>query len=176
MRIRALVGARFVALAVAIAMAGCALVAPYDATFDQSLNQLSSDTSKFLAAAQTGGNERSLTSKEATTYYAGTYNVLVRLSQRAKLTRADIPCTTNPVLKLYWEQIPGVDPLPDDYGSFDCREFQLYAVRHYVDQLRYVHGLPGGLNPGRVRVDGNALQTAILGAIQTFIVTKPKST
>lgn len=164
-----------VAFAVALTIAGCALVAPYDSYFDQSLNQLSSDTSKFLGAAKAGGNERTLGSKEATTYYAGTYNLLVRLSARAKLSRADVPCPTNPVLKAYWPQIADVDPLPDDYESFDCREFQLYAVRHFVDQLRYVHGLTGGLNPGRVRVDGGELQTAILGAIQTFIATKPKS-
>lgn len=159
-------------------LAGCAnLVAPYDATFDQSLNQLSSDTAKFLAAAAALANapERSATSKESVAYYAATYNLLDRLSPRASLSRAVVPCATNPVLKLYWAQPISSAPLPDDYESFDCREFDLYAVRHFVDQLHSVHGQPGGLNAGRVKVNGGALQVAILGAIQTFIATKPPS-
>lgn len=149
-------------------------MAPYNAYFDQSLNKLSEDTAKFLAAAAVNGPERQATSKEAVAYYAATYNLLDRLSQRAKLSRASVACTTNPVLKVYWAQ-PSSSQLPDDYETFDCREFQLYSVRHFVDQLHFVHGQSGGLNPGRLRVDGGALQTAILGAIQTFITTKPQS-
>lgn len=168
----------FIVLITAWLLAGCTnLVAPYDATFDQSLNQLSSDTAKFLAAAAVkNAPERSVTSKEAVAYYAVTYNLLDRLSQRAELSRAAVPCATNSVLKLYWAQSINISkPLPEDYESLDCREFNLYAVRHFVDQLRFAHGQKDGLNPGRIKINGGALQVAILGAIQTFIVTKPPS-
>ena len=44
------------ALVVAFFAAACTtLVAPYDATFDTSLNKLSEDTAKFLSAASAGG-------------------------------------------------------------------------------------------------------------------------
>jgi hypothetical protein len=164
-----------VAFVVALAVAGCALVAPYDATFDQSLNQLSSDTAKFVAAAAAGGPERSVTSQAAVAYYAATYDLLDRLSARARLGRAGLACPANAGLKVFWQQPGSSSPLPADFESFDCREHQLYAVRHFVDQLKYAHALPGGLNRGRAKVDGGALQTAILGTIQTFIVTKPLS-
>jgi hypothetical protein len=165
----------FAAFVVALVVAGCALVAPYDATYDQDLNQFSSDTAKFVAAAAAGGPERTVTSQQAVAYYAASYNLLDRLSQRARLSRASVPCATDAGLKVFWEQSGASAPLPADVDSLDCREFQLYAVRHYVDQLKYVHGQPGGLNPGRAKADGGALQTAILGAIQTFNVTKPQS-
>ena len=96
-------------------------------------------------------------------------------SRRARLTRAGLACPANVGLKVFWQQPGSSSPLPADFESFDCREHQLYAVRHFVDQLKYAHALPGGLNPGRAKVDGGALQTAILGTIQTFIVTKPQS-
>jgi hypothetical protein len=111
---------RLAVLVAALALAGCAsLVAPYDAYFDQSLNKLSEDTAKFLAAAAVNGPERQATSKEAVAYYAATYNLLDRLSQRAKLSRASVACTTNPVLKVYWAQ-PSSSQLPDDYESLSA--------------------------------------------------------
>ncbi len=166
---------RLAILVAALVLTGCALVAPYDSYFDQSLNKLSDDTAKFLAAAGASGPERQATSKEAVAYYATTYNLLDRLSQRARLSRGGVACTTNPILKVYWANTPSTGSLPEDYESFDCREFDLYSVRHFVDQLHFVHGQPGGLNPGRIRADGGVLQTAIMGAIQTFIASKPQS-
>lgn len=165
----------FVVVAAWLLTACTSLVAPYDATFDQSLNQLSSDTAKFLAAAAVKtAPERIVTSKESVAYYAATYNLLDRLSERAKLSRASVPCSTNSVLKLYWSQpITTSAPLPEDYESLDCREFDLYAVRHFVDQLRFAHNQKDGLNPGRIKINGGQLQAAILGAIQLFITTKP---
>jgi len=160
-------------LVAVLVLAGCArLVAPYDSYFDQSLNKLSEDTAKVLAAAVANGPERQATSKQAVAYYATTYNLLDRLSERARLTRASVPCSTNSALKPFSEQPSSNSPLPADYENFDCREFQLYSVRYFVDQLHFAHSKSGGLNPGRVRADGGALQTAILGAIQTFLVTK----
>jgi hypothetical protein len=51
------------AIFVALSISACGtLVAPYDETFDQSLNKFSSDTATFLAAASAGGPERSATS------------------------------------------------------------------------------------------------------------------
>lgn len=162
----------FIVLA-ALSIAGCALVAPYDSTFDQSLNKLSEDTAKFTASAAAGGSERSAESKETKTYYAATYNLLDRLSQRARLTRAIVPCPADAGLKEFSRQVTSTSQLPTDYESFDCREAQLYYVRFYVDQMAFAHRQPGGLNAGRARAVGNVLQTAIMGAIQTFIVTKP---
>jgi hypothetical protein len=148
---------------------------PYDPTFDQDLNQFSSDTAKFVAAAAAGGPERNMASQEAVAYYAATYNLLDRPTQRARLSRAPVPCPTDAGLTVFWQQPGPSSPLPPDLENLDCREFQLYAVRHFVDQLKYAHSQPGGLNGGRAKVDGGALQTAILGAIQTFVVTKPLS-
>jgi hypothetical protein len=128
-----------------------------------------------VAAAAAGGPERSVTSQAAVAYYAATYDLLDRLSARARLGRAGLACPANAGLKVFWQQPGSSSPLPADFESFDCREHQLYAVRHFVDQLKYAHALPGGLNRGRAKVDGGALQTAILGTIQTFIVTKPLS-
>jgi hypothetical protein len=163
---------RTAGLLATVLLAGCALIAPYDATYDQSLNKLSEETAKFTASAAAGGPERSITSKEATAYYAATYNLLDRLSQRARVSRGLVPCPTNASLKAFSQQPTSSSPLPQDYTQFDCREFQLYAVRYYVDQLKFANKAEGGLNAGRARVVGGQLQTAIMGAIQTFIVNK----
>lgn len=157
-------------------LSGCiSLVAPYDATFDESLNKLSEGTATFLAAASNGGSERSYSSKEAVEYYAATYNVLERLSQRASLSRGSIPCPTNSNLETFAAAGTSTTSLPDDYLRFDCREFQLYAVRLYADQLNYAHRKDGSLNKSEAKALGGTLQTSILGAIQTFVVNKPQS-
>lgn len=154
-------------------LSGCLnLVAPYDATFDQSLNELSEETAKFLAAAETGGPERSYSSQETVAYYATTNNVLERLIQRAKLTRASVPCPTNASLESFTAMPTSRTALPEDYRKFDCREFQLYSVRLYSNQLEYAHESGGTLNVSEAKALGGILQVAIMGAIQTFVVNK----
>ena len=164
---------RTVILLIALAVAGCGLVARYDSYFDQSLNTLAEDTAKFTAAASAGGNERNFASKEAVAYYAATYDLLDRLAARARLARGAVACPNNANLATLSQRASSSSPLPDDYASFDCLEHQLYVVRFYVDQMKYVHGLPGGLNRGRARADGGVLQVSIRGAIQTFLTGKP---
>jgi hypothetical protein len=161
---------------VALSVAGCGtLVAPYDTTFDQTLNKLSEDTAKFVAAAAAGGNERRFSSKEAVSYYAATYNVLDRLIERARLTRGFVPCPTDESLKAFVKVPTSNTALPDDYQKLDCREFQLYVVRLYVDQLSYAHKTDGVLNKSEAKATGGILQASILGAIQTFVVNKPSN-
>ncbi len=167
---------RILCLGVLLALSGCvSLVAPYDPTFDQSLNKLSEDTAKFVAAASAGGAERSYRSKEAVAYYASTGNVLDRLTERAKLTRGRIPCPTNASLESFAAEPTSKTVLPEDYRKLDCREFQLYGVRFYSNQLEYAHGNDGILNKSEATALGGALQVAILGAIQTFVVNKPSN-
>lgn len=167
---------RILCLGVLLALSGCvSLVAPYDPTFDQSLNKLSEETAKFLAAASAGGVERSYNSKEAVAYYASTGNVLDRLTERAKLTRGRIPCPTNASLESFAAEPTSKTVLPEDYRKLDCREFQLYGVRFYSNQLEYAHGNDGILNKSEATALGGALQVAILGAIQTFVVNKPSN-
>jgi hypothetical protein len=157
-----------------VALSACGtLIAPYDATFDQSLNKLSEGTAIFLAGAASGGPEQQEQSRETTAYYAATYNLLERLSQRAKLSRGLVPCPTNASLKTFTAARTSRTTLPDDYEKLDCREFQLYAVRLNVDQLYYAHRNDGVLNRFEVRALGGVLQTSILGAIQTFVVNQP---
>ena len=151
------------------------LVAPYDATFDTSLNKLSEDTAKFLAAASAGGAERSYRSKEAVAYYASTGNVLDRLTDRAKLTRGRIPCPTNELLESFATEPTSKTVLPEDYRNLDCREFQLYGVRFYSNQLEYAHENDGILNRSEATALGGALKASILGAIQTFVANKPSN-
>ena len=140
------------ALVVAFFVTACAtFVAPYDATFDTSLN------------------------KEAVAYYASTGNVLDRLTERAKLTRGHIPCPTNESLVSFAAMPTSKTVLPEDYRKLDCREFQLYAVRLYSNQLEYAHGNDGVLNRSEAAALGGALQVSILGAIQTFVVNKPSN-
>ncbi len=158
-----------------VATACATLVAPYDATFDTSLNKLSEDTAKFLAAASAGGVERSYRSKEAVAYYASAGNVLDRLIERAKLTRGRIPCPTNELLESFAAEPTSKTVLPEDYRKLDCREFQLYGVRFYSNQLEYAHGSDGTLNKSEVTAVGGALQASILGAIQTFVANKPSN-
>ncbi|MDQ2632308.1 MAG: hypothetical protein M3Y78_01065 [Pseudomonadota bacterium] len=158
-----------------VATACATLVAPYDATFDTSLNKLSEDTAKFLAAASAGGVERSYRSKEAVAYYASVGNVLDRLTERAKLTRGRIPCPTNELLESFAAEPTSKTVLPEDYRKLDCREFQLYGVRFYSNQLEYAHGSDGTLNKSEVTAVGGALQASILGAIQTFVANKPSN-
>ncbi len=160
------------ALVSAILAACISLVSPYDPVFDENLNQLSEETAKFTAAAVAGGPERLANSPEAVEYYATTYNVLDRLSQRAELTRGAIACPTNAGLEALYLQPASSSTLPTDYLEFDCREFQLHAVRYYLDQLNYGHRNDGVLKAGEARTYGGQLQTATLGAIETFVVTK----
>ncbi|TBF24884.1 MULTISPECIES: hypothetical protein [Rhizobium] len=156
-----------------LAMSGCmSIVAPYDSTFDQYLNKFSEDTAKFTAAAKTGGPERIYKSRETVEYYAASYNVLDRLSQRAAKTRAPAPCPGSKGLLAFSQFPSSVSPLPQDYQSFDCREYQLYGVRYYLDQLNYGHRNDGILKPGEAQNYGGQLQNAILGAISTFALTK----
>jgi len=165
-----------VALLAVIAVSACTtLVAAYDPTFDTTLNKLSEDTAKFLAAASAGGAERSYKSKEAVAYYAATGNVLDRLTERAKLTRGSIPCPTNELLKSFAAEPSSKTLLPDDYQQLDCREFQLYGVRFYANQLEYAHANDGILNRSEAAAQGTPLQTAILGTIQTFVANKPSN-
>src|SRR5690606_2346210 len=158
-----------------VATACATLVAPYDATFDTSLNKLSEDTAKFLAAASAGGVERSYRSKEAVAYYASVGNVLDRLTERAKLTRGRIPCPTNELLESFAAEPTSKTVLPEDYRRLDCREFQLYGVRFYTNQFEHAHGSDDILNKSEATALGGALQVAILGAIQTFVANKPSN-
>jgi hypothetical protein len=155
-------------------LGACAsLIAPYDDTFDQSLNRLSENTARLLAAAKNGGPESQDNSKETTDYYATSYNTIDRLIQRAQLTRGTVPCPTNATLVEFFKQPTSTTKLPDDHEKLDCREVQLYSVRLFLDQLRYGHKTGGTLNPSEVQALGGALQVSIMGAIQTFIVNKP---
>ncbi len=164
---------RALALAAVVGLAACvSLVAPYDPQFDQDLNKLSQDTAKFLAAAASGGPERLTSSKEAVAYFAAGYNTLDRLSQRAALKRGR-SCIGNEALKAFADQPTSRSKLPEDYVKFDCLEAQLYFVRFYLDQLAFAEDTGGALNKGEVDATGTPLQTAILGAIQTFLVSKP---
>jgi hypothetical protein len=157
-------------LAIVVALSGCvSLVAPYDPQFEQELNKFSQDTAKFLAAAAAGGPERSNSSTQTVAYYAESYNLLDRLSARAKLKRGRVPCATN---KLIVEFDRSERPLPDDYLKFDCLESQLYAVGFLVDQLAAGHTSGSTLNKGEIGALGTPLQIAIMGTIQTFLVTK----
>jgi hypothetical protein len=154
--------------------AGCArIVAKYDAFYSLTLNKFSEDTAKFLAAAEAGKQERQFTSKEAVTFYAAGYNTFDRLSQRAALDRGMIRCSTNAQLKVLADNITNASPLPDDYLSFDCLEFQLFATRLLFDGLKSAHETGGVLNRGEARAHGVPLQVAILGAIRTFDLTRP---
>lgn len=165
----------FVLLPAVILSACVSLVAPYDATFDQSLNKLSESTAQFLAAAGAGGSERSFASQEAVAYYATTYNVLDRLTERARLSRGNVPCATDSALPQFAASPVSKFTLPPDYLEFDCREFQLYGVRFYANQLEHAHETNGTLNISEAALMGRELQTAIMGAIETFIVNKPVS-
>jgi hypothetical protein len=167
---------RILCLGVLLALSGCvSLVAPYDATFDTSLNKLSEDTAKFLAAASAGGPERRHGSQETVAYYAATYNVLDRLILRAKTVRGDVPCAASPLLKNFTELSYVTTVLPEDYERFDCRESQLYSIRFYVDALNYAQANDGILNNSEIKLRGGTLQTAILGGIQTFLEAKPET-
>lgn len=164
---------RLISLSIILANTSCvSLVAPYDATFDQSLNKFSEDTATFTAAAIAGGPQRSFSSTETVAYYAASYNLLDRLSLRARLTRASFPCPTNGSLEAMSQLPSSKSSLPEDYMRFDCREYQLYAVRYYLDQLNYGHRNDGLLKPGEARTYGGQLQVASLGAIETFLVTR----
>lgn len=159
----------------ALATACTTLVASYDPVFDTALNTLSEDSARFTAAAQAGGPERSYNSREAVAYYASTYNVLDRLTERARLTRGGVACPTDASLPSFVSAVPGKFQLPQDYAELDCREFQLYSVRFFVVQLDYAHETGGTLNRSEAHALGGTLQTAILGAIQTFLTNKPPS-
>src|SRR5262249_22957070 len=125
------------ALLLTLFIAGCGtLIAPYDETYDLALNKFSEDTAKFLAAASAGGPDRSYVSKETNAYYAGAYNLLDRLSARARLSRASVACPgANQALTV----VVARADLPVEYDKFDCREVQLFALRTYVKQMEHAH-------------------------------------
>ena len=117
---------RIFCLAALLLLSGCvSLVAPYDPTFDQSLNKLSEDTAKFLAAASAGGAERRASSKETVTFYAASYNVIDRLIERARRTRTRFPCPANPILKDLADFTQNATALPADYEALDCHEIAI---------------------------------------------------
>jgi hypothetical protein len=164
--------ARLLLATLCFSASACALVAPYDPIFDESLNGFSSETAVFTASAAAGGPQASAVSQEAVAYYASASNLLDRLSARAQLSRATVPCPTNAGLPLLAELPTIQNPLPDDYMSYDCREFQLASVRLYLVQLQNGHRSDGVLKPGEARAYGGQLQIAITGAINTFALTK----
>ena len=164
--------ARLVLALLCSSASACALVAPYDPIFDESLNGFSNETAVFTASAAAGGPQASAASQEAVAYYASATNLLDRLSTRAQLSRATVPCPTNAQLPLLAE-LPTIQiQLPDDYMRYDCREFQLASVRLYLVQLQNGHRSDGVLKPGEARAYGGQLQIAITGAINTFALTK----
>ncbi|WP_274630187.1 hypothetical protein [Arvimicrobium flavum] len=163
-------------LAALLLASGCvSFVAPYDPTFDQSLNKLSEDTATFLAAASAGGPERRYGSQETVAYYAATYNVLDRLILRAKPLRGSKPCASSAGLKTFTELPYITTVLPEDYERLDCRESQLYSTRFYVDALNYAQKNDGVLNGSEIKYRGGTLQTAIMGTIQTLLENKPEA-
>lgn len=165
---------RILCLAPVLLLSGCvSLVAPYDPTFDQSLNKLSEDTAKFLAAASAGGPERRHGSQETVAYYAATYNVLDRLIERARLTRSRFACPANPILKDLADSTQNATALPADYEALDCHEMNLFAVRFNVDLLQRFHGAGAELTVDEAEVAGLNLQKSIMGAIIAFQVEKP---
>jgi hypothetical protein len=157
----------------ALLLSACvSLVSPYDPVFDQSLNKLSDDTAVFLAGVTSGGPERSFSSRETIAYYATTYNVLDRLSERARATRGVAPCPTNAQLAAFAQSESSRSALPDDYQSFDCREYQLYSIRFYVDQLYTLHESDGQFKKLKAVAAGRNLQASIISAIDTFMTNK----
>jgi hypothetical protein len=163
-------------LAFGVMMAGCtSLVGPYDATFDQSLNKLSEDTAKFIAAAEAGGLARESKASETVAYYAATYNVLDRLAERARLQRRSLPCPSNAAIVSAAAEPTSATTLPPDFASADCRENILYSVRLNVDQLHYFHSSGGALSGPEARTAGLSLQKSIMGAIMSFQIDKPDS-
>lgn len=159
------------AFVLAFSIAACGtLIAPYDDAFDQGLNKFSEDTAKFVASASAGGPERAYSSKETTAYYAAAYNLLDRLDARAQMSRAGVPCPANEALYVWTTDKASI---PADYEKFDCREVQLYSVRIFVKQIENDHKKDGTLNRSEAKVSGGQLQRATLGAIQTFLITKP---
>jgi hypothetical protein len=160
-------------LAIAFMTACTTLVAAYDPVFDQSLNKMSEDTAKFLAAAGAGSQQRRFSSTESTEFYAVSYNVLDRLIERARHTRGPIACPVSEALTQPAAAASSETILPQDYTRFDCREFQLYSIRLSLDQLRYFHRKDGTLNVSEVDSVGLALQKSIIGSIKTFTVNKP---
>ena len=172
MNLRSRVGLTFAFLWALLLSACVSLVSPYDPVFDQSLNKLSDDTAVFLAGVTSGGPERSFSSREAIAYYATTYNVLDRLSERARATRAIVPCPTNAQLAEFGQSESSRSQLPDDYKNFDCREYQLYSVRFYVDQLYFLHESDGQLKKLEAVAAGRSLQASIISAIDTFMTNK----
>lgn len=162
----------FSIVAFAIVLTACGtLVAPYDDTYDQSLNKFSEDTAKFVAAASAGGNEKSYSSKEATAFYASAYDLLDRLDARARLTRASIPCPG--AIQALRVVIKDASTLPAEYEKFDCREVELYIVRVYVTKLEADHKTNNLLTKTEATISGGLLRQGIILAIQTFLVNKP---
>jgi len=83
------------------------------------------------------------------------------------------PCASDASLRDFETVATSRTKLPDDYLKFDCRESQLYSVQFYVDQLQYAHESGSILSRLEVNALGHTLESAILGAIQTFLVDKP---
>ena len=154
------------------ALGACiSLVAPYDATFDESLNgalRRHRQVPRLRLGRRTGGARQS---KETVEYYAASYNRLDRLSQRASLTRSRA-CAGNDALQEFSKSPSTTSELPADYAQFDCLEASLYFVRFYLDQLHFDHQSGGVLNRSEAKASGGILQTLIAGAIQTFLAAK----
>lgn len=158
-------------LALLVLTACVTLVAPYDATFDQSLNKFSEDTAKFTAAAKAGGPERRFDSKEAVAYYASSYNLLDRLIQRAGTKRGKA-CASNAAVQAIANSPTTRTELPADFLDADCIEVELYSVRLNLDQMNYAHETGGVLTREEAIATNTALEQTILNAIRTFLENK----
>jgi hypothetical protein len=156
-----------------LSLAGCiSLVGGYDPSADQILNQMSEDTAKFLAAAEAGKKARSASSDEAVAYYAGAYDALDRLTQRAAVRRGGVPCLANANLPALLSQPKSLTELPAEYPRFDCRETQLYVLRFTLDQVKVAQDADGVLSAADVEIYGGQLRAEILVAIKIAIETK----
>lgn len=151
---------------------GCVtIVAPYDPAYDQGLGKLSESTARFLANAEAGFAEKTYASREATEYYAVSFNFLALMLQRARATRALVPCPTNPMLGELAAEPTIADTLPEDAARFDCREAALYLVRLRLLDLQNRQKARGTLTEGVILVTRVGLQNTI--AIDVLMLNKP---
>lgn len=162
-------------VALCLVLQGCVtLIAPYDPAVDQALTKLSESSAKFLANASAGGSEKTFSSKEATEYYAVSFNALDLLVRRAQASRGAVPC--GPLVDLLEEEsrqpLTAIE-LPDDYRKLDCNEVQLYFIKMRLTQLQNDHREDGILGRSEIKHDGAALQTSIGFAVDTLVLNKP---
>ena len=162
-----------IASAALLALAGCvSIVGVYDPFFDQTLNQLSSDSAKFLAVAADKGPGSRADSKEAKEYYAATENVLDRLDQRADAKKGSVACAGNATLKNLHDQTENATDLPDGYLGFDCRQAILYVVRLALEQLKNAEAKRGVLTNADNDFYGQQLEAHIATAIRVVLENK----